>query len=40
LAPRMRYCDARGPAPQLTYFLMFAGPSGESGRVERASFTV
>ena len=35
----MRYCDARGPAPQLTYFFTFGGASGASGRVERASFT-
>ena len=34
----MRYCDARGPAPQLTYFFTFGDASGASGRVERASF--
>src|SRR4051812_43234785 len=39
LAPRIRYCDARGPAPQLTYFFTFGDASGASGRVERASFT-
>src|ERR1700712_5709480 len=38
-APRMRYCDARGPAPQLTYFLTSGVASSEPGRVDRASFT-
>ena len=39
LAPRIRYCDARGPAPQLTYFFTVAGASGASGRGDRASFS-
>ena len=38
-APRMRYCDARGPAPQLTYFFTSGVASSEFGRVDRASFT-
>jgi hypothetical protein len=39
LAPRMRYWDARGPAPQLTYFFTSGVASGASGRVERATRT-
>src|SRR5678816_2309754 len=39
LAPRMRYCEARGPAPQLTYFLTWVVASSAFGRVERASRT-
>ena len=36
LAPRIRYCDARGPAPQLTYFFTCGVASTSSGRVDRA----
>src|SRR5258705_7424039 len=39
VAPGMRYCDARGPAPQLTYFFTSGLASCASGRVARASFT-
>ena len=38
-APSTRYCDARGPAPQLTYRRVISGDSSSSGRVERTSRT-
>src|SRR4029453_19281577 len=39
LAPRMRYCEARGPAPQLTQSLTKAGACGCDGRVACTSLT-
>ena len=35
MAPRIRYCDARGPAPQLSQSLMNWGESAPLGRVPR-----
>src|SRR3954470_17909515 len=39
LAPRIKYCDARGPAPQLTYFFTIGVDSSAPGRVDRARRT-
>src|SRR5437899_1960500 len=39
LAPKIRYCDARGPAPHATNSLMNAGDSASGARVIRTSVT-
>src|SRR5262245_7047977 len=39
LAPRAKYCDARGPAPQEMNSLMKAGAAASGGRVIRTSVT-
>src|SRR5437879_12416329 len=39
LAPRIRYCDARGPAPQEMYSLMKGGEASSGGRDIRTSAT-
>ena len=39
LAPNTRYCDARGPALQLTYCFTSGVASAASGRVDRTSAT-
>src|SRR5438067_1221429 len=39
LAPRIKYWDARGPAPHDTYCLMNGGASSSGGRVIRTSVT-
>ena len=38
-APKTRYCDAQGPAPQSTDIRMKSGARSELGLVEADSFT-